>query len=431
MGLIDDKKSIIKQISVFNSMGKEVNVAEENNTLPSINNKNEPIPFMLDTLTVMVGSQALERVTGQVMTDFVKGVEPQLKTSLIKQNTTFNSNQILSSGFAAGYTVPVSDIDLYGKLKTDPSSQTGGLLYGDDANDFDKAVYSAINAPGTDVTASNVKLNYNEVTDEITITPQNSSQSIGTFVSQYVDGLTLINEKAFTTRIVDLIFGTASKQQNKTLSNIELEQKITKLLKKISDDESDLEFTKDDLNLIEKESVEKLEGVKKVDVGCSIIDSDVSISDLENLVILNSGSTDPVKVGQNFGSLIDNSFGKNSSQTNPTNKNAIKDGFFKRIIEAIQASLIEAVTVTPQIRVLLIIVKGLKNGDVIGLTNPLDDIRNQKNLVKCLSDSAKVSLNEFIFNLLKAELIKILVPVTKIILREKLKAFISILKSLV
>lgn len=431
MGLIDDKKSIIKQISVFNSMGQKVNVAEENNTLPSINNKNEPIPFMLDTLTVMVGSQALERVTGQVMTDFVRGVEPQLKTSLIKQNTTFNSNQTLSAGFAAGYTVPVSDIDLYGKLKTDPSTQTGELLYGDNVNDFDKGVYNAINAPGTDVDVNNVTLNYNETTDEITITPQNSTQSIGDFISEYVDGLTLINEKAFTTRIVDLIFGTASKQQNKPLTNVVLEQKISKLIKKISDNDTDLEFTKDELALIEKESVEKVEGVKKVDVGCSIIDSDVSIDDLENLVILNSGSTDPVKVGQNFGTLIDNSFGKNPTQTNPANKNAIRDGFFKRIIDAIQSSLIEAVTITPQIRVLLIITKGLKNGDVIGLTNPLDDIKNQKNLVKCLADSAKVSLNEFIFNLLKAELIKLLVPVTKIILQEKLKAFINIIKSLI
>lgn len=431
MGLIDDKKNIIKQISVFNSMGKKVNVAEENNTLPSINNKNEPIPFMLDVLTVMVGSQVLERVTGQVMTDFVRTAEPSLKSSLIKQNTTFNSDQNLTSGFVSGYSVPVKDLDIHGKLKTDPSSQTGGLLYGDGSSNIDRAMYNAINAPGTDVGVNNITLNYNKITDEMTIKPQSGSQSIGNFVSNYVNGLKVVDEKVFTSRVIDTIFGTASKKQNKTINSVILEQKVNLLINKISNDESNLDFTQQELSEIEKSAIEKMAGVSKVDVGCSIIDSNVSVDDLENLIASNTGSTDPVKIGQNFGGLINDSFGKNPEQVNPVNKNAIRDGFFKRIIDTIKLMLIEAVTTAPQIRILLVIVKGMKNGDVIGITNPLDDIKKQKNVIKCLSDSAKVSLNEFIFNLLKAELIKLLVPVTKIILQEKLKAFINIIKSLV
>jgi hypothetical protein len=58
-------------------------------------------------------------------------------------------------------------------------------------------------------------------------------------------------------------------------------------------------------------------------------------------------------------------------------------------------------------------------------------MKKQKNFVKCMSDSAVASLHEFIFNLVKTELIKLIVPVATIILREKIQAFINIIKSLV
>lgn len=430
MSLIDDKKTIIKNISVFNSMGKKVKLPDENNTLSSINNKNEPIPFMLDMLTTLIGSQVLNRVVGNVMTDFVRKSEPQLKSSLIKQNITVNSDQNLSTGFNTGYSIPVKSIDLYGKLKTDPNSQAGGLLYEGNVNGFDKSMYNAITTAGTDVPYNNVVLNYNQITDEVSIKPQSSGQTISNFISTYVNGLKIIDEKVFTTRVVDGIFGTTSKTQNKTINNFLEEEKISSLIQKISNDDENLEFTREELSLIEKLSVEKLNGSSKVDVGCSIIDSNVSLNDLQNLITSNTGTTDPVKIGNNFGSLIDSSFGKDTTQVNPTNKNAIKDGFFKRIINTIQSIIIEAVTTAPQIRALLIIVKGLKNNDVFASTNPLDDIKNQKNLVKCLSDSAKTSLNEFIFNLVKVELLKLLIPVATIILQEKLKSYINIIKSL-
>lgn len=438
MSLIDDKKDIINQIGVFNSIGKKVELPETNSTLPSLNNSNEPVPFMLDTLTVMVGSQELERATGQVMTDYVRKTEPTLKTSLTKQTTTHNSNQMLSTGFTTnGYSMPVKNVDVHGKLKTDPSSKTGGLIYGDNANNFDKSMYNAIQNAGTDVTHGSgsgaVILNYDKTTDHVKVKPAVPSQTIGAFTAAFIGGLTILNEKEFTSRVVDTMFGTVSADQKKSLSQLKEEEKINATIQKIINGETNLELSQSDLMDIEDKANQKLNGKAKVDVGCSIIDSNVSIDDLQNLISGNTGTTDPVKIGRNYGSLIENSFGKDTTQVDPKNKNAIKDGFFKRLIDTIKTIVVQALTTTPQIRVLMAMVGGFKNNDNISssLGSPVNDIKGQKNLIKCLSDSAVASLHEFIFNLVKTQLIKLIVPVATIILQEKIKAFINILKSLV
>ncbi len=269
--------------------------------------------------------------------------------------------------------------------------------------------------------------------DKIKVKPLVSSQTIGNFISAFIGGMTIINEKEFTSKVIDAIFGTVSANQKKTLTDIKKEEMFNKTLDKISNDEENLDLTQEDLYEIDVISQNKLTGNAKVDVGCSIIDSNVSLDDLQNLISGNTGTTDPVAIGRNFGNLINNSFGKNPDQTNPTNKNAIRDGFFKRLIDTIKSIIVDSVTAAPQIRILIAIVAGLKNNDDISsaLGSPIEDIKKQKNLIKCLIDSAVQTLTEFIFNLVKTELIKLIVPVATVILREKIKNFINILKSLV
>ena len=73
---------------------------------------------------------------------------------------------------------------------------------------------------------------------------------------------------------------------------------------------------------------------------------------------------------------------------------------------------------------------GFKNNDIPKLGNPLDDIQNNQNLIVCLSNSARNTINEFLFNLVKKELMKLIIPVSKIILREKINQYLAIIQSL-
>jgi hypothetical protein len=431
MSIANDKKNIINEISVLNSLGKTVSLPDKNFTYQSINTNNEPIPFMLDLLTATVGSEVLKRTTGQVMTSFIRNVEPNLKNSLKKQSLTFNSDQTLPASFAStGYEVPVNKIDLMGKLKTDPNSSVGSLLYQSGSGGFDKQAYNAIINPNTDVNYGNMTINYNSLNDKMTFKPINGSQSIGTFVNGYIDNLKIIDEKEFTTHVMDSIYGTVSSNSNKTVSKLTEEEKINKLLNKLMYSDEDAVITDAELQEILENSKNKLNGVVPVDVGCSIIDSVLYLNDISNLISINTGTSDPTKVGDSYNSVMQNSFGRVNTQTNPNNKNAIRDGFFKRLIKTITNSIVFALTATPQIRVLLLMVNGFKNNDVAFPSNIVDDINSHKNFINCLAKTATGLLNEFIFNLLKIELIKIITPVLIIILKEKIESYTRIIESL-
>lgn len=432
MSIVNDKKSIVNEISVLNSIGKTAELPDQNFTYPSVNTKNEPIPFMLDLLTATIGSEALQRTTGQVMTKFVRGIEPDLKSNLKKQSVTFNSDQTLPTAFAStGYKVPMKKLDLMGKLKNDPASASGSLLYQSGTGGFDKQAYNALINPGTDVTFGNMKMNYDSLTDKMTIKPLNGSQSIGTFVNGYIGGLKIMDEKEFTTHIMDTIYGTTAKSTNKTVAALTEQEKLLALIEKLIQGDETANISDAELDAIIETAKNKLDGVVPVDVGCSIIDSVLLLEDISALIANNTASTDPTSVGNAYNATMENSFGRKPTQTNPANKNAIRDGFFKKLINTIMSALVFALTATPQIRVLMAMLNGFKNNNNTDFANSItDDINSQKNFIQCLAKSAGGLLNKFIFDLLKIELIKLLTPVAIVIVKEKLQAFIRIIESL-
>ena len=431
MSTINDKKSIINEISVLSSIGKTADLPDQNFTLSSVNTKNEPIPFMLDLLTVLVGSEALQRTTGQVMTNFIRKVEPDLKTDLKKQSTTFNSDKTLPAGFGAGYQVPIKKIDLFNKLKTDPSSSEGSLLYQDNVNSFDQVAYNAIVADGSDVTFGNIKMNYNSSTDKMSIKPLNPTDTIGSFTNSFIDNLTIIDEKEFTASVMESMYGTISNSSKKTKKQLLEEERIRSLINKLIESDSVANISDAELEELNRLADNKFSGVVPIDVGCSIIDGILGLDDINTLINNNLGNTNPLSVGNAFDSAMENSFGNKPDQINPTNKNAIRDGFFKRLLKTILNAIVLALTSTPQIRVLLMLLNGFKNNDNVDFpSDSTDDINSQKNFTNCLAKKTTGLLNEFIFNLLKTELLKIIIPVAKLLVKEKLQAFFRIIQSL-
>jgi hypothetical protein len=431
MSIVNDKKSIVTEIGVLNSIGKTAELPDQNITFPSVNTKNEPIPFMLDLLTACIGSEALQRTTGQVMTNFIRKIEPDLKSNLKKQSVTYNSEKTLPAGFVSGYQLPTKKIDLFNKLKTDPSSAEGSLLYQDNVNSFDKTAYNAIVNANSDVSFGNIVMRYNDVTDKMTIKPSNPSDTIGSFVNTYIDNLKIIDEKEFTTQIMETMYGTLSNSTKKPKNSILEEEKIRNLIDKLIESDEFATISDDELEALERLAANKFKGVVPIDVGCSIIDSVLYLSDIEGLIQNNTGNTDPVNVGGAYDTVMENSFGRVPQQTNPANKNAIRDGYFKKLIKTITSAIVIALTSTPQIRVLLAMLNGFKNNDNVDFpSNSVDDINSQKNFVNCIGKSASALINEFIFNLLKTELLKIIIPVATLLVKEKLQAFIRVIQSL-
>lgn len=427
MGRIDDKKSIFTEIGALTSVKDNFNLPDATNSFSSINNSKEIMPFMLDMLTVLIGSQALQQAIGELMTGFIRNVEPELKSELKNTAIQFNSDQQLPVGFSGGYTVPAKDIDINGKLKTDPATQTGSLLYNDNTNDFDVKSYEAIKNPGTDVNFNNISITYNELTDTFTYKPLNSSQTIGDFTNDYIDGLTIVNEKEFVSNVTNNIFGSITSSQNKSISQIFEEEKFSHMIQKLIDGEDDISIDDSELRQLLIDAENKQKGIQIVDVGCSILETNVTLNDVQTLIANTSGSTDPNHVGGQYSTLINNSV---TGSRATRNSQAIRDGFFKRLIRSIVQVLISAIIAPPQIRALFAMVNGFKNNDDPTLGKPSDDLINKRKQMDCLSKCAQKTINQFIFNMVKKELMNLIIPVSKLILKEKINQYLNIIKSL-
>lgn len=435
MGLIDDKQNVFTQIGAFTSITNDVNIPDPTNSLSSINNTKEIVPFLLDMLTVLKGSEVVQTTVGEVMTVYIRNVEDTLTDSLKEQFTSFNTDQPLPSGFTGnGYTFKMKDIDLFEKTKNDPNSDVGSLLFSDDVSDFDNRLYESLLNPGSPTSFGPLTLTYDDVLDEVNIKPIDSSQTIGEFTEEYIDELDIINEKQFISQIINVIFGTLVAVVAKTLNTTIEEEKIALTIQKIIDEEDDIDISDDELRAIEQSAQNKIQGLEFYDVGCGQLPNRVTIENLTGLVSGTTGNTNPLSVGNAYLDTLVGGFeeddNENVEQQATEDQATIKDSFFKRLINTIVNVLVESVTTPPQIRALLGMFSGFKNNDIPELGNPIDDIKNNRNLITCLANNAKGTLNEFLFNLVKAELLKLIIPVSKVILKEKVNQYLNIIRSL-
>lgn len=431
MGLIDDKRDIFNQIGALVSARESDNRPTSNNSISSINNSREIIPLLLDLLVVLVGSEILKSLTGELLTNLLRKIEPILKAELKRQVLDYNSTNVLPTYFSAGgISIPVKDIDLYGKYRTDPLSQLGGLLYNTNSNDFDRKSFEAIQIAGTDNTFNNITIEYSAGLNQFTYKPTNPINTIGTWANAYIDGITIVDEKEFIANIINIIFGTISTNQNKTQNQLIQEEKINRTIQKVIDEEDDISISNDELRNIENEAEKRKNGIQTVDVGCGLLVNTVTLDSLENLISQVTGSTNPVEVGNAISNMVQDGFPDDDPRGN-RNEETIEDGFFKRLINAIVLVLVLAVTTTPQIRALFAITNAFKNNGSVSVGDVIDDIARRRKLIGCLSKTVKSSINEFIFNLVKTQMLLIVIPVSKLILKEKINQYLGILKSLI
>lgn len=426
MGLIDDKKNVFTNISALTSLKN--NKVKQSNSINSISNSKEVLPFLLDLSSTLAGSNAFYMILGNLFSKFLRNLEPDLKNTLILQLSQYNSDTLISNtAFNSGFSIPISQLDIYNKLKIDPNCDIGSAVYGTLTDNFDYKAYSAIINPDTDVSYLNIILNFNEVTDELLVKPSNTSQSIEEFITEYICGLKLINENEFITNILNSIYGIKTSNENKSVDKISGELIIDETLNKILSNNENIDLSDDELREIDDTSKNLKNGLAYIDLGCGYESNEITVDILLETLSAITTTNDPNSIGNSFGKLIDSG---NTSNDN-TNNLTKKDNFIKRIIKAFQLEILKVTTLSPQMRTIYIILNGIKNNGDISQSNVNDDIKINKNLFNCLSKKITSLLNEFIFNFVKKELQDLVIPILKKIAIEKLNQYFGIIKSLV
>jgi hypothetical protein len=434
MSLSDDKKSVFTTIGAFTSLKQERKPANATNLFPSVNNKKDSVSFLLDVLKVVVGSDALKDLTGKLFTNFVDNIEPKCKTAQKKHMTQYNSGDGLPDYFKNdGVTVPVKSIDVYGKLKTNPSSSGGNLIYNQSTNNFDRSAYNAINNSDNDTTYNNMVIRYNSAADTFTFKPNpssiNSSTTIGDWFNGYINNTTLIDKKEFLTNTMNNVYGSVTANQGKTIEQVYLEQQINKLIEQLIDDDDSFELSQKDYDSLLQRAEELVNGIVHYDMGCGRIEASLSIEDMSSLINNISNSSDFFAVGNAVESTINKSLSDNQ-ETADNNSETIKDGFFQKLLKGVVLILVSLMILAPQIRALLAIMSAFQNNGASKIGSPKDDLKNFKTFIKCMTNEVTSMLNEFIFNLVVSFLVILLAPVIKTIAKEKINQYINVLKSL-
>jgi len=430
MSLIDSKRGVVNSIGAYNSMLQDPELPDRTDSFSSINNNDDAVPFLLDIIKVIAGSERIKRLTGELLTSFLDETEPILKTTLINQGIQENSDQQIPAYFRPsgnGVRVPVEDVDLFEKLKTDPSSDMGSLLYDDNTDTFDKAAYDAI-ATGNQTTYNNLTIQYNNNDETFTLKSKDDNVSMGDWVTEFVNDGELINRREFMVDVMDSIYGTVTSNLDKSEQQIFEELKIKQILENgVSG--AGLGLSDDDINTLLRRANEVKNGVNNLDLGCGVFAAELTVDRLNNFLNAVDGSSDPNQVANELNALVDDTV--EDEDVLSENKDAIEDGFFKMLIKKIEEIIIKSLIATPYGRVFQAIISAFKNGGFPKTTiNFEEDKENFKILINCILKELRKELNRFIYVLAIGLLIALLKPVIKKITKERINNWIRVIKSL-
>ena len=426
MAILDQKKSVFTTIGAYKSLEDAGIPPNLTNSFLSINNKKDIVPFLLDVLAVVVGTDALQELIGKIFTDFIPKIEPNLKAGIKKQNTQSNSDSLLPSGFTQnGYDVPLKSLDVNGKLKTPPSSTAGSMLYSSSGiKNFDNVLYEVL-LMETASFGGLLSMTYNQSKDTINFKPDpalGTNITIGSFLNGFVDQMELINQKEFMSNVMNLFYGSITSNQNKTVEQVAQELAVAQELQQLMNDDSSFVISPQDYDAILRKAQELVNGATYYDLGCGIMEVVYPISGMSNLVASISGSTNPFLVGNQIANTISGST-QNTPDATTANAQTIKDNFFKKLIDLIVQTLIQAITTAPQIRALLAISSAFTHMGIPQIGNPLDDLKKFRIFLKCNINVIMALLNKFIYDLIITVLIPFLTPIIKKIIKEKINNY--------
>ena len=430
MSLKDDKRKVFTTIGSYTSFMEQNKPFNPTDVFPSINNKKDVVPFLLDTLKNVAGSDKLKELVGGMITKLVASGETKMKEVLKKQFVQSNSGDLLPTGFTTnGLDVKVKDIDVAGKFKTDPTSDVGSLLY-QKKFDVDKLFHDAIRLENTSVSFGGLNLNviYNDATDSFNFKPSGVT-NIGDYFTNFIDKTQLLDSNEVVANVMDTIYGTLKAKSKKTQAEILQELEVQKVLEQITNGDDSMTILPRDYEELQRNALELSQGIVNYDLGCGLMPASLSFTSLNNLNILISGSTDTFLVGNAIESTIGESTTGNT-ETTSENIETIKDGFFQKLIKIFTTQMLYAGTQQPQIKMLLTMMKAFQDNGVVVSQAATEYMKQFKVFIHCMVKEILMMIAEYIFLLAVGYMIKLLTPVIKKILKEKINQFLQIIKSL-
>jgi hypothetical protein len=429
MSIINQKEGVLTKIGAWVSMQQEKPMPQLNSSFPSVNNKEDIVPYLLDVLKVVVGTDALMLLIGEMFTNLIDELEVPLKKSTENSVTQPNSAEPLPTDFMSnGYTFQMKDIDFFEVAQIDPNSTMGSLMCDVENPNFNYSLYQACAAPGTEEKFGVIKMTYNENDNTINFKPV-SGMTIGDFFKGFIAAMVLIDKKVFMASVMNLFYGTITANQNKSVEQVAQELLVEKQIEQAINGDSSFVVSPDSYDEIWEKAQELANGTVYYDLGCGLLEARLEMSGLTEIIANTSGSTDPFYTANQIYSSVPKSMRDVAPAANE-NQETIKDGFFQQLIKLITETVANAVSTTPQYRAIQGIVSAISNLGQTKLGNPTEDLKEFRTMIMCNVNAAMELIVRFIFGIVVTYLTKLLIPIAQKIVIERINLYIATLKSM-
>jgi hypothetical protein len=435
MSTLDQKTKIMGNIAALNVINEGLPKFNIQNSFSSINNKTNPVDFLLDLVQSLIGYQELKGNIVDVITRKLPEIESQIKKTLkqdLKGYVSCGVNPSIpvwlrSSG--SGVELKLSNIDFFETMKSDPNSDFGFLLFEDttsglNSTDFNTFLYSnidlnkadftpngGVSSPwGLSTTGSNIvdvkfspvgttvnniiKINANVNYDNKTLTEFNNA---------FIDSITLfgspnnINGSKILNGIIDNLFGTISVKVGKTKKQLKKEAEINEVLECIlNSDENDViddsyfEFDNAQLTKIETEVNNRKNGIKVLET-CGNLIAQVPIDVLIDVnkdfsaSTITTGTTTPEEEQVvAMTKAIDTISDTQASNANTINVPTVKLNFLLDLIKNFMKSIINII-LSPKLMTLFSLNFKILYGISSEYDGPIDFMKKNKNLIVSIS----------------------------------------------
>lgn len=304
MSNFDLKSKLINEIAAIKSLNDSFPTLNKGVSLPSLNNLNNPLDFLLDLLKNLIGFEQLKDEVIRFITYNIQPLEATLKKflkELIKSKFFCSIDakipDSLIDTYGNGFNIAVSQIDFFDLFKIDPNSVQGDLLYGNIEKDLNRFIYDVIQGNiGTWKGLVKLEFRQSGVVDgtmrynviNVKIDASWKDKTINDFLNKFIESIVLLTIPFFINKVFDNLWGTISLLAGRSSKSIERETNLETLVNKIIDlpdieiDDSYFEFDKDDIDYFNRRVEERSSG-RLLLKACEFIASSLNDNDITEL----------------------------------------------------------------------------------------------------------------------------------------------------
>jgi hypothetical protein len=430
MSVLNQKQAIFSDISARKTLTEGFPKLDITSSFPSISNDLNPLNFLTDLLSTLVGVETLKEVIVETLSHNLEGIEDDIKKLLKKELNRIISCDINPSipdvllNNSSGVDLEMDKLDFMGLFLMDPYSPSGELLFtniedGVHSTDFNSYLYSTIQSEefqswGKSTIGENIfdiKFKENGSTNNVInvkvsdyYSDPKNKKKLKDLNNDYIDSIDLFDASELITKIVDNVFGTISTDQNKSKKQLMAEAKLNAIIDDIinQDDDQEIdnsffEFDNNKLAELELQVENQYKGVKvvntssKYEVKTSVdtvrkATKDIKSGDKLEMPGLISGAIDQ----------ISNDITKNIPKID---QYAVKLDFIQDIVKNLM-KVIGGIILSPKLTTILTLNFKIIFGEVF--KDPIDFIMKNKYFIKSIMNG----IRDFILKLLLGKNLK-------------------------